>query len=89
MQALQTSDLSSGQVFLADIEFKESKPLFHRLGVNTLPWIMHISPSQSVGGDGVVSVKPGEVVVYTAHEAPLSLCICMGTGRLWETTQVM
>ena len=62
MQALQSSGLASGRVVLADVEFKESKPLFHRLGVNTLPWIMHVSPTQSVGGDGVVNVKPGEVV---------------------------
>ena len=76
LQALQTSGLASGRIFLAAIEFKDSKPLFHRLGVNTLPWIMHISPSQSVGSDGVVSVKPGEVVGAAPLNAPLSLCTC-------------
>lgn len=78
LQALQTSGLANGRVFLADVEFKESKPLFHRLGVTTLPWIMHIGPSQSVGADGVVSLKPGEVVSTVAYEPHSSWCTIVG-----------
>ena len=61
-QELRKSGVSNGRVFLADVEFKEAKELFHRLGVVSLPWIMHISPTVNVGADGVIKTKPDDVV---------------------------
>ena len=61
-QELRKSGVGQGRVFLADVEFKESKQLFHRLGVASLPWIMHIGPSVNVGADGVIKIRPDDVV---------------------------
>lgn len=49
-----------------DLEFKESKAIFHRLGVQSLPWIVHVNPHVHVGSDGVIKLKQ-EDVVSLAH----------------------
>jgi oligosaccharyltransferase complex subunit gamma len=49
-------------VFFVDLEFKESKSIFHRLGVQSLPWIVHVNPNVAVGADGVIKFKQDDTV---------------------------
>ena len=62
MQEVQTSKKGAGKVYFAELEFKESQALFHRLNANTLPWIVHVSPSLSIGADGPLKIKHEDVV---------------------------
>lgn len=57
---------NSRGVFLADLEFKESQAIFHRLGVKSLPWIVHLSHNVQVGLDGVIKFKHSDVVRQTS-----------------------
>lgn len=61
---LATEVKKSGKpgVFFVDLEFKESKAIFHRLGVQSLPWIVHVNPNLPVGADGVIKFKQDEVM---------------------------
>ena len=61
-QEVQTSKKGLGKVFFAELEFKESQALFHRLNANTLPWIVHVSPGLNIGADGPLKIKHEDVV---------------------------
>lgn len=39
-------------VFFATIEFKVSSDIFQRIGVESLPYIIHISPQKSISKTG-------------------------------------
>jgi hypothetical protein len=60
LQALRASGEHS--IFMADMEFKESKAVFHRLGVMSLPWVVHLGANLPVGQDGVIKFKHNDVV---------------------------
>ena len=74
MQEVKKSAKSG--VFFVDLEFKESKAIFHRLGVQSLPWIVHVNPNVPVGADGVIKFKQDDVV-----RAALYLDFWNGTPR--------
>ena len=56
------SGKGEGRVFFTELEFKESQALFHRLAANSLPWIVHVSPSLNIGSDGPLKIKHEDVV---------------------------
>ena len=64
IQEVQKSKEGAGKVFFAELEFKESQALFHRLNANTLPWIVHVSPGLSIGADGPLKIKHEDVVSF-------------------------
>ncbi|CAK0762797.1 hypothetical protein CVIRNUC_002993 [Coccomyxa viridis] len=59
---VQKTKEGAGKVFFAELEFKESQALFHRLNANTLPWIVHVSPGLSIGADGPLKIKHEDVM---------------------------
>lgn len=69
LQELLKAEKGAGKVFLAELEFKESQALFHRLAANSLPWIVHLAPTLNIGNDGLLKIKHEDVV-----SQPLGLC---------------
>ena len=59
---MQKSGKGEGRVFFAELEFKESQALFHRLAANSLPWIVHLPPALNIGSDGPLKIKHEDVV---------------------------
>ena len=59
---MQKSGKGEGMVFFAELEFKESQALFHRLAANSLPWIVHVPPGLNIGSDGPLKIKHEDVV---------------------------
>ena len=93
MQEVQKSGKGEGRVFFAELEFRESQALFHRLAANSLPWIVHVSPALNIGSDGPFKVKHEDVVsvprLTTFHEQGLpartSCCDAIVHARTAET----
>ncbi len=66
-QEVLKSGKGGGRVFFTELEFKESQALFHRLAANSLPWIVHVSPSLNIGSDGPLKIKHEDVVSVPIH----------------------
>ena len=49
-------------MFLADIEFRDSQELFHRLGAKSLPFIFQVLPQTHVEGDGNIKLRPDDLM---------------------------
>lgn len=62
LQEVQKAGKGEGRVFFAELEFKESQALFHRLAANSLPWIVHLPPALNIGSDGPLKIKHEDVV---------------------------
>ena len=67
LQEVQKSGKGEGRVFFAELEFKESQALFHRLAANSLPWIVHVSGALNIGSDGPLKIKHEDVVSLSLH----------------------
>ena len=54
----------------ADVEFKESQPIFHRLGVKSLPWLFRLPATLRVDPGANIRLKHEDVVRSTdaVHE---------------------
>lgn len=50
------------QVFLVQVEYEESGELFRRFNVNSLPFIVRLSPTTAVGKDGNIKLKHDDVM---------------------------
>lgn len=61
----------------ADVEFKESQPIFHRLGVKSLPWLFRLPATLRVDPGANIRLKHEDVVRSTdvvlkfSHRRPL------------------
>lgn len=69
-----------------NLEFKESKAIFHRLGVQSLPWIVHVNPNVPVGADGVIKFKQEDVVSALLDEHKLYTATDTRRQCLWQTS---
>lgn len=50
------------RVVFADVEFKESQPIFHRLGVKSLPWLFRLPATLRVDPGANIRLKHEDVV---------------------------
>ena len=57
----------AGKLFFAEIEYKRSAELFHRLGINSLPYIFSLSSSFSVDTDGTIKLRSDEVMKHADY----------------------
>ena len=53
------------RVVFADVEFKESQPIFHRLGVKSLPWLFRLPATLRVDPGANIRLKHEDVVRST------------------------
>ena len=60
---------NAGKLFFAQIEYKRSAELFHRLGVNSLPYIFRLSSSFPVEADGTIKLRTDEVMKHADYAA--------------------
>ncbi len=91
-QEVLKSGKGEGRVFFTELEFKESQALFHRLAANSLPWIVHVSPSLNIGSDGPLKIKHEDVVsalglMYFATRAclPVQSVYCGAIMGAWTS----
>ena len=52
------------RVVFADVEFKESQPIFHRLGVKSLPWLFRLPATLRVDPGANIRLKHEDVVRF-------------------------
>ncbi|CAD7704795.1 unnamed protein product [Ostreobium quekettii] len=58
---------AAGRVFFAEMEFRESKEIFERLGADSLPFIFHVAPGFAVGRSGPIGVPEGDRMSMKDH----------------------
>ena len=56
-----------GKLFFMQIEYKRSGQLFHRLGVNSLPFIFRLSPSFPIEADGTVKLRSDDSMKHADY----------------------
>ena len=49
------------------IEYQRNGQLFHRLGVNSLPYIFRLSPSFPIEADGTIKLRTDEVMKHADY----------------------
>ncbi len=57
------------RVVFADVEFKESQAVFHRLGVKALPWLFRLPAGQRVDAGATIKLKHEDVVRHLNFES--------------------
>ena len=65
MRASETPEHAS--VFLATLEFEDAREAFHRLGVDTLPWVVTLAPSVPVPDDGEIGGLDNAVMRHAEY----------------------
>lgn len=58
---------ATGKLFFTQIEYKRSTELFHRLGVNSLPYIFRLSSTFPIEADGTIKLRPDDVMKHADY----------------------
>eukprot|EP01024_Parvocaulis_polyphysoides_P011526 TRINITY_DN14045_c0_g1_i4.p1 TRINITY_DN14045_c0_g1~~TRINITY_DN14045_c0_g1_i4.p1 ORF type:complete len:334 (-),score=27.91 TRINITY_DN14045_c0_g1_i4:91-1092(-) len=60
LAAMAFSKKNQDSLFFCEIEFGESKDIFARLGVQSLPFVFRLSEDHQIGGNGMISIGSGD-----------------------------